>query len=871
VTRRLGVACATALLLARPTGAAGGALEMMDGSAPVRRARAVAFRDGPGGWRGVWDADTGVPLRLAGAGIAADRATGSPRAAMRAARRALEAHLAVLAPGALASDFHLVANHLSRGVRTVAFAQRIAGSDVIGGQISVRFVRDRLVVIASEAIPVDGPGRALAAAARGAPLLPLVRSTGVELRAVRPAIVRPYRVWLDPTTGAPVARESLVHTGSGTLLYDTPLRWPGGERAALPAAGASVLVDGAPVTADGDGLLGWAGTGTASVATATGGPYVQVTNAAGEEASEILSLAPGETATWDASEADEVDAQITAFVHAGRVKGFVRVLAPDLAWLDEPLAIRVNAEGFCNAFADGDVLRFFRGSALCHNAARLPDIVYHEFGHAFHFHSIVPGAGAFEDALTEGASDYLAATITNDPAVGRGFYRTEAPLRDIDPDADEAMWPDDVAMDPHTTGLILAGALWDLRTALMEDLGAADGAAVTDQLYLAVLQRASDIPSAYVEVLVADDDDGDLDNGTPHGCAIQTAFARHGLADPAAVGAIGRPLVTDLQIEVPVRPAEIDCDALRVDSMRILWHLGGDPDVAGEVDMAPTAIGYAGTIPDQPDGSAIGYQIEVTLVDGSVALRPANAADPVYQLFHGPTTPLYCTDFERSPAEDGWVRGTDAGEDRGDWEWGTPRAAPGSGDPDHAYSGELVYGNDLGTLGADGNYDPVVVSYTDLPPVTVPAGVSSVRLQYRRWLRVEDARRDGAVISSNGAFAWSNLIGEGGPLPHHDREWRFHDVDLTETIDHDVVAVRFELASDDTVELGGWTLDDVCVVAIEAAEPGDGGFLAADDGGCGCGAGSSPGGGAAVLALLGACGQLTRRRRRRVTGQRAHE
>ena len=33
----------------------------------------------------------------------------------------------------------------------------------------------------------------------------------------------------------------------------------------------------------------------------------------------------------------------------------------------------------------------------------------------------------------------------------------------------------------------------------------------------------------YAELLFADDDDGDLSNGTPHGCAINQAMGRHGL------------------------------------------------------------------------------------------------------------------------------------------------------------------------------------------------------------------------------------------------------------------------------------------------------------------------------------------------------
>ena len=54
------------------------------------------------------------------------------------------------------------------------------------------------------------------------------------------------------------------------------------------------------------------------------------------------------------------------------------------------------------------------------------------------------------------------------------------------------------------------------------------------KIYYGVMQRAADIPSTYAEALVADDDNGDLADGTPNLCEIDAAFALHGLADTAA-------------------------------------------------------------------------------------------------------------------------------------------------------------------------------------------------------------------------------------------------------------------------------------------------------------------------------------------------
>src|SRR5688500_18321626 len=88
--------------------------------APARTHRSVAWNAAPswvnpapwqrfvtahGGWSAQWDADTGVPQRLWGEGIAAPGAQKSPAIAERVARQLLAEHLALLAPGATADDF----------------------------------------------------------------------------------------------------------------------------------------------------------------------------------------------------------------------------------------------------------------------------------------------------------------------------------------------------------------------------------------------------------------------------------------------------------------------------------------------------------------------------------------------------------------------------------------------------------------------------------------------------------------------------------------------------------------------------------------------------------------------------------------------
>ncbi|HSR99335.1 MAG TPA: hypothetical protein VLM79_19925, partial [Kofleriaceae bacterium] len=106
-----------------------------------------------GTWQAAWDRATGVPSRIWGSGIPAPGAMASADVAAAFARAQLADHIALLAPGASPADFELVSNHTDGDIRSVGFVQRRAGRIVVGGQVSFRFKRDRLFVIASEALP----------------------------------------------------------------------------------------------------------------------------------------------------------------------------------------------------------------------------------------------------------------------------------------------------------------------------------------------------------------------------------------------------------------------------------------------------------------------------------------------------------------------------------------------------------------------------------------------------------------------------------------------------------------------------------------------------------------------------------------------
>ena len=880
-----------------------------------RTHRTTAFATLPG-FTAILDHDTNVPLRMWGQGQLVTGAVANPAIAEAAARQFLAQHVATLAPGAAVSDFELVSNVLSpKGdVRSVGFIQRSSGIRVLGGGIGFAFKADRLIMISSTALPNisvavpamrlptnviankaaqwladDGKSARIAAAASFAPaervIVPIVRprrgatpdiTYRVAEHVALEATAEPgaWDVWVDAVDARPIARKSTIRYGTGKVLFDAGDRYPGGVRSGKPAAFATHTVDGNAVTSTADGSVTWAGTAAASVALTLAGPFVSITNKAGTRITETTSLAPNGTFTWSRAADEMADAQISAFIYANTAKAFAKArVDPNMAWLDQTLTVAVNESQTCNAYSTGDDIHFFRKGTQCENTGRMSDVVYHEFGHSLHAHAIIDGVGAFDGALSEGMSDVYASLITRDHGMGRGFFFSDSPLRDLN---NNKKWPDSVTGEVHDDGEIIGAAMWHLGEALEAKLGSTAGHDKTIEIFYGVLQRASDIPSAYAEALVVDDNDGDLTNGTPNQCEINAAFGRHGLADPTLTLGVSTPTRDNFHVAIIAKPsAAAACPGPTVASAKLEWRPRGG--AVAEVALTQTGETYAGDIPTQPDGTVVQYKVTLTLSDGSSLSYPKNDADPFYEFYVGPVKTIYCADFEAGIGD--WTHGASVAN-RDEWEVGEPLGL--GGDPKAAFGGTKVLGIDLKT---DGVYRARTTMFAESPEIDL-AGNPYVRLQFQRWLGVEDGFYDKAKVLANGTEVWKNYTSVSEPqsgVSHIDREWRFQDVDLKEQAAAGKVKLRFELTADEGLELSGWTLDDVCVVAAtgaaltcgnnttddgETCDDGnriDGDGCSAncqdetpDDAGC-CSVGGGPEG-ALALSLL-TLGMLFRRRR----------
>ena len=805
---------------------------------PARRARVLGPQTVVAAWHASIDRDTGTPTALWGAHIDAPNSVGDPQVAERAARAFLAQHRDALAPG---GDFIVVANQLDRGVRTVGFQQVWHGLRVVDAGIGVVFAHDRLFAVTSTAMPSVAPdvpaARAREQRARAAAwvghgtvartvgervVLPIVHGPGdIEYRVADVVDVAGDRerwdVFVAPD-GTPIARRSTLYADTGTVEYNAGVRYASGPRHDVPAPFAFVTANGSAATTDGSGDVTWSGASPAAIVTTATGSAATIVNEAGTGTTATLALPSNGAALWNVANSELDDAQVSAFVYANIAIARDRLINPatDAFYASAPVRLEVNNPSACNGFSDGNTVFLYQASTECENTGRVADVVEHELGHVFHNHSVIAGVGSFtmDPGQNEGYADFNAANINDDSGVGRGLDYTNRPTREIDPIGVERVFPTDLSSDPHISGEIVSGALWDLRKAFIAELGHDAGIAKAEGIFAGVIERSPDMMGSYMAALIADDDDGDLGNGVPDQCALEDAFGVHGLVDGFTPASIGSPSVDGVAISVPVTVGSSPdgCAQRQISGITVQWQVDGS--FFNDFPLAPGDGTWTGSFPPQVDGTIIRYSLIVSYDDGSSLLLPNNPADQLYTAFVGSATPIACANMNVDPM---W---TQSGS--GEWNWGAlSTGGAASGDPIAPHTGSDVLGTIVSGF-LQGFYDASSQSQIAMEPVDV-SSYAVVHLQYWRWLTVEDGTFDQAQILANGQVVWQNVATPNGLTDHIDREWRFQDLDVSQLVDNGGMQIAWNLSSDASTEFGGWNLDDVCLVGlVKLPKCGDG-------------------------------------------------
>lgn len=528
-------------------------------------------------------------------------------------------------------------------------------------------------------------------------------------------------------------------------------------------------------------------------------------------------------------------AAATALHHTHVARDWLEALWPSHPWLPQAVEATVDiSTACCNAYYSSGTINFYVGDSTWNNLGRIADVVYHEYGHGVH-HYILTG-GTFAGDVSEGSADYLAATLLDDPVLAPKARVDGSAIRELDTDR---VYPTDLTGEVHNDGLIWGSFLWNLRSQWIDTYGAEAGALRADTLFLTALSLGPTLTDVYEAVLAADDNNGDLSDGTPHACELDALLRQHGLGGEAlsAVVLDHTPLgpqpsaATGYTVDFALWDLLEGCGLGTLGAARVLYAV--DPPAGAALEelafeeLAPTggSAGFTAELPRQPAGAQVVYAIEWQSADGSTTVSShGGLRQGLYTFTVGDREDLWCEGFEagapgwsaapghpgQSEVPAGW---------RSQWEVAAPEGQAFS--PTAAAEGAMVLGTQVS---GDGLYSPNNGQHVRSPALD-PSGAhpAMLLLAYQRHLTIEDALYDEARLLRVDEAGqpletlWSNPRSEAGTAHVLDADWTLHELDLRAQAGAPVL-LAWTLQADPGLEFGGWSLDEVCLRTLADPE-----------------------------------------------------
>ncbi len=348
----------------------------------------------------------------------------------------------------------------------------------------------------------------------------------------------------------------------------------GCEQPNFPMPFANLNVGGTPQTANTAGYFDCS-PGGATATTTLNAPYVYVHDNCGSISESVLCdedldmrTSGGADCTVPAgSSPGNTHASRSTFYHINRAKEIARGYLPSTSWLSAKLTDNVNISSTCNAYWNGTV-NFYRSGGGCNNTGEIAGVVLHEWGHGFDQND-----GGGYDNPSEAYADTSEFLYDHTSCIGRGFFQTHdctgygnacldcTGIRDQDWDKREDHVPSTAAgfimnncgggsgpcgKEEHCEGYLGGETIWDLGARDLPAAGYDQATAwqILDRIWYK--SRAGSSGKAYnctppnsdgcgsytwfTKLRTIDDDDGNLNNGTPHAAAIFNAFKRHNIA-----------------------------------------------------------------------------------------------------------------------------------------------------------------------------------------------------------------------------------------------------------------------------------------------------------------------------------------------------
>jgi hypothetical protein len=291
--------------------------------------------------------------------------------------------------------------------------------------------------------------------------------------------------------------------------------------------------------------------------------------------------------TWNATNGSNV------YYHVTKIHDWIKASPFNYSGMDYRMVATVNRGGGVNGGSTGINIEF--GSQGGYYWARSSDVIYHEYTHCIIYHlygnhfiayGVDPSLQAY--AMDEGLSDYFSATINDEADVGESVGVN----RDLDNTKSYS-----AGQSMYWNGEVIGGACWDLR---QSEVAESD---VNELVFdaLEMTPHAYDFAEFADNVVIADDDDADVSNGTPHIDAILYAFENH--------------LIYPSDPDVPpAAPTNLSVSGGWLENPTLSWDANTEPDLDEYVIYRSP--------PEKPWYVQVGTTSNTSWVDTGVLLGP---------------------------------------------------------------------------------------------------------------------------------------------------------------------------------------------------------------------------------------------------------
>jgi len=361
-----------------------------------------------------------------------------------------------------------------------------------------------------------------------------------------------------------------------------------------------------------------------------------------------------------------VRAEVNGYIHANTVRDYTLTYNPEYPTIysQENFPVNVNINDVCNAYYDYSSINFFRSGGGCSNTA-FSTVIHHEYGH-----HLVAVAGSGQGQYGEGLGDVMGVLISENPGLAYGFQNNcNVALRNAD---NNHQYP--CGGEIHDCGQLLSGCVWDTYLELQASYPDEYRDIIGGLLVNSIPLHRGDLitPSITIDFLTLDDDDGDIDNGTPHYDEICAGFGGHNMdcpeiilidfvypdGFPENVDPAGGTVITVEVIGVSEQPQ----------SGTGVMHYN---DGTGWTELAMTETSanvYEGTFPESECGTSISYYFSAQSESGQTVNDPSGAPAICFNTISAVGfTSIFADDFEN---DNGWT--VNGNSTDGQWDRGFP-------------------------------------------------------------------------------------------------------------------------------------------------------------------------------------------------------